>query len=230
MKSNNKINKDNLPSSIPLFAVSGGLLLPQIEIPLNVFEERYLNMIDDCLAERRLIGMIQPKQGLTASLGKKKKLYQTGCLGRIKAFNETDDGRYLIVVSGVCRFELGEEIDTMRGYRRFKVDYENFDDFNYDIEESNIEINKEELISNIDRYLGGKDVDAILNGSENFASMDSRFLVDFLCCYLPFSVEEKQLFVEAKSLEERTKALLDVLGMAAVDKVFSTENNNKIIH
>jgi hypothetical protein len=231
VRKDSSLNPQNMPSSIPVFPLAGALLLPGIEIPLNIFEDRYINMVDDALAEKRIIGMIQPKPSLFSGLKNKKPLYEIGCCGKIKAFNETEDGRYLIVLSGVTRFKINEEIQTTRGYRRFKVSYNEFsDDFSDLSQQHSSDIDRGQLIESIEKYLSDKDVDSVLNSSENFATMDLDFLVDFLCCYLPFSNEEKQLFIEARTFHERASTLLDVLGMAEASKNFKTEENNKIIH
>ena len=122
------VKQISLPQTIPVFPLPGVLLLPGIELPLNIFEEKYINLVDDALAEKKLIGIAQPKNGLLNRIAKNKPLYEIGCLGKIKAYNETDDGRYLIVLSGITRFEKIEESTTTRGYRRFKVDYNKFED------------------------------------------------------------------------------------------------------
>ncbi|HCR85419.1 MAG TPA: peptidase S16, partial [Alphaproteobacteria bacterium] len=160
------IKKDNLPLTLPIFPLSGALLLPNIELPLNIFEQKYIKMVDDALAEKKLIGLVQPQHNLIAKISKNKPLYKVGCVGKIRAFNETDDGRYLIVLSGVCRFTLGEEVATMRGYRRFKVDYSSFEnDFEVRSEKNifKLEIERKELFSKINSYLEKNSIDASLN-------------------------------------------------------------------
>ena len=107
----------DLPASLPVFPLGGVLLLPYGRLPLNIFEERYLAMVDDALRSERLIGIIQPSNEAD-SQQKSPPLYKTGCAGRITAFSETDDGRYLVTLLGVCRFNIDQEIDSTRGYRR----------------------------------------------------------------------------------------------------------------
>ncbi len=211
------IKSNNLPITIPVFPLSGALLLPGIELPLNIFEPRYVNMVNDALAEKKLIGLVQPEQKFYSKLIKSKPLYSIGCLGKIKAFNETEDGRYLIVLSGVSRFELGEEIASTRGYRRFKVSYDNFkDDFVIKKlrEEFKLDLSKADLVNKIDSYLKGYENYNGASSLSELLNVESAFLVDFLCSYLPFSAQEKQIFIESKTIEERAKNLYKVLGLA----------------
>ena len=136
----------NLPASLPVFPLGGVLLLPYGRLPLNIFEQRYLAMTDDALRSERLIGIIQPTSE-TESQQKTPSLYKTGCAGRITAFSETEDGRYLITLLGICRFNIEQEIDSTRGYRRvvpnwepFRSDVEKIDKFDMDKELSLIHI------------------------------------------------------------------------------------------
>ncbi len=227
---NFEMKAENLPLTIPVFPLSGALLLPGLELPLNIFEPRYVKMVDDALSEKRLIGLIQPEQKLFSKLIKNRPLYQTGCVGKIKAFNETEDGRYLIVLSGVTRFKTLEEIPTTRGYRRFKVEYT---DFAADLEikkarESfKLEIKKDDLVKKIDNYLKKTDGYNGIEDIETIKNIEPAFLIDFLCSYLPFSPQEKQLFIESKTIEDRAKALYKVLGMAAAEGYFADVNNTK---
>ena len=114
---------NKLPSTIPIFPLSNFIIFPNTTVPLNIFEPRYIQMIDDSMKSHRMIGMIQPKKS-----GKLKKpdLYEVGCVGKITSFNETDDGRYLIIINGVSRFNIEEEIETDKLYRLCKVNYQNY--------------------------------------------------------------------------------------------------------
>ena len=116
-------DKNKLPSTIPIFPLSNFIIFPNTTVPLNIFEPRYIQMIDDIMKSHRMIGMIQPKKS-----GKLKKpdLYEVGCIGKITSFNETDDGRYLIIINGVSRFRIDKEIETDRLYRSCKVNYQNY--------------------------------------------------------------------------------------------------------
>ncbi len=222
------IKKENLPNTIPVFPLSGTVLLPGIELPLNIFEKKYINMVDDAFSEKKLIGMIQPEQKIFSKLIKNKPLYKVGCVGRIKTFNETDDGRYLIVLSGITRFETEEEIPTTRGYRRFKVKYNNFSsdcEIKKLRENFKLDVPRNDLIKKIDSYLKGYENYNGLADVETLKNVESAFLVDFLCSYLPFSSQEKQLFVESKTIEDRAKTLYKVLGIAEADSKLLTHNH-----
>ncbi len=225
------IKREQLPNTIPIFPLTGALLLPGVELPLNIFEPKYIKMVDDALSEKRLIGIIQPNNSLFSKLSKAKGLYKYGCAGKIRAFNETDDGRYLIVLSGISRFEIGEEIPTIRGYRRFRVKWEEFaDDFNYRDEWQNFEIEsgRKVLFEKVDAYLSKGNHNASLASISSFNNVDDGFIIDFLASYLPFSSEEKQLFLECKTLQERAKEMFKVLGIAEAEAKFG--NLNKTIH
>lgn len=221
------IKRDNLPSSIPVFPLSGALLLPGIELPLNIFEPRYVKMIDDALSEKKMIGIIQPQQTIMARISRGKPLYKVGCAGKIRAFNETDDGRYLVVLSGISRFEIEEEIPTIRGYRRFQVKWDKFpDDFNIKDEwrDFTSDINRKELFEKIDVYLKKNNYHGTLAGLNGFGNVDDGFIIDFLASYLPFTPEEKQLFLEAKNVAERANLMYKVLGLAEFEARFNGNN------
>lgn len=226
-----KIKKEALPSNVPVFPLTGAILLPGTEIPLNIFEPKYINMVDDALAEKKLIALVQPKQGIFTKMRKNKPLYNVGCVGKIKAFNETDDGRYLIVLNGVCRFSLDEEIVTMRGYRRFKVNYEDYvDDFNISEERKayKSEISRRDLFERIDSYIfQATDEHKNLSSYQAFDKMEDSYLIDFISSYMPFSPQEKQSLLECKTLHERTKRLYKILGFKEIS---SELNNNITIH
>ena len=112
-----------LPKTIPIFPLGGALLLPSGNLPLNIFEPRYLQMVNDSMKKHRMIGMIQPKK--TGSL-KKPDLYEIGCIGKITSFNETEDGRILIILNGICRYKINSELNTDKMYRECNVQYDNF--------------------------------------------------------------------------------------------------------
>ena len=114
---------NELPKEIPVFPLSNFIIFPDTTVPLNIFEPRYIQMVDDCMKSNRVMGMIQPKK--TGNL-KKPDLYNVGCIGKITSFNETEDGRYLIVLNGISRFKIVNEVSTNKLYRICKVNYENF--------------------------------------------------------------------------------------------------------
>ena len=139
---------EDLPAHIPLFPLSGVLLLPRGELPLNIFEPRYLNMTEDALAGSRMIGMIQPTEHENSQPN--PPLYKTGCAGRIVSFQETDDGRFLLTLKGICRFDVEEEISSTRGYRPAVIDWSQYrDDLSA---ESNTSIDRDKLLRSLKSY------------------------------------------------------------------------------
>ena len=188
----------NLPSKIPVFPLSNFIIFPETTVPLNVFEPRYLQMIDDAMKGSKMIGIIQPKkQNQTIP-----SLYNIGCAGKITNYNETDDGRYIIVLSGISRFKIIQEINTGKLYRECKV---NFNDFKIDLNERKEEIKfsdlelifkKSKSLFNKQGYIiNWKDLELqSLNQTINTISMAS-----------PFSLEEKQVLLEALNINDRKK-------------------------
>ena len=147
----------NLPASLPVFPLGGVLLLPYGRLPLNIFEQRYLAMTDDALRSERLIGIIQPTSEVEGQQ-KFPPLYKTDCAGRITAFSETDDGRYLVTLLGICRFDVEHEVDSTRGYRRVVP---NWEPFRSDVvKRDKFDIDKERLLVALRDYFEKKTIDA----------------------------------------------------------------------
>ena len=196
-----------LPRVIPIFPLPGALLLPQGRLPLNVFEPRYLAMTRRALAdEQRVIGMIQPDG---EAGGDRPSVYGTGCAGRITAFSETDDGRYLITLSGLCRFAVVEELPLEDGYRRVVADYEGF---RHDLAPAApADIDRERLIGTLRAWLDRKGVEADWDAIEE--APDDR-LVASLAMACPFGVSEKQALLEAPGPGERAEIMTALLEMA----------------
>lgn len=197
----------DLPSTIPVFPLPGVLLLPRGSLPLNIFEPRYLAMTEDAIATSdRLIGMIQPTEPERAD--KQPSLYSVGCAGRIAAFSETDDGRYLITLSGVCRFSVSEEVATMRGYRRVVPDFARWQ---ADLgEPSRAAIERERLLAALKAYFARNGMSADWKAITD--SPDDR-LVTTLSMFCPFEPQEKQALLECESLAERSATLIALLEM-----------------
>ena len=205
----------NLPSKIPVFPLSNFIIFPETTVPLNIFEPRYLQMIDDAMKGSKMIGIIQPKkQNQTIP-----SLYNIGCAGKITNYNKTDDGRYLIVLSGISRFKIIQEINTEKLYRECKV---NFDDFKIDLNEHKEEIKfsdlelifkKSKSLFNKQGYIiNWKDLELqSLNQTINTISMAS-----------PFSLEEKQVLLEALNINDRKKKLEEILTTYSVDSFNNT--------
>ena len=198
----------DLPESLPVFPLGGVLLLPYGRLPLNIFEERYLAMTDDALRSERLIGIIQPSNE-AESQQKSPPLYTTGCAGRITAFSETDDGRYLVTLLGVCRFNIDQEIDSTRGYRRVVP---NWGPFRADIEKPDkFDMDKERLLVALKVYFEKKTIDADWKAINN---MDNIQLITTLAMICPFDATEQQALLVAENIEDRASTMISLLEMA----------------
>ena len=210
--------KINLPDIIPIFPLSNFIFFPKTTVPLNIFEERYLNMIDDTMKKKdRLIGMIQPQNNQTSS----KNLYEVGCVGKITSFNETDDGRYLIALSGVNRFKIIEEIESDKLYRECKISY---NDFYSDQEENEEKISfkdLEPLFRKLKNYFSKQGL--VINWKE-LEKQDLEFSLNTLSMAAPFSLEEKQALIESQNLRSRQKIIENILETYILDEF----NNNTI--
>ena len=199
----------DLPASLPVFPLGGVLLLPYGRLPLNIFEERYLTMTDDALRSERLIGIIQPSNEAD-SQQKSPSLYKTGCAGRITAFSETDDGRYLVTLLGVCRFNIDQEIDSTRGYRRVVP---NWGPFRSDIAKPDkFDIDKERLLVALKCYFEKKTIDADWKAIN---SMNNIQLITTLAMICPFDATEQQALLVAENIEGRASTMISLLEMAS---------------
>jgi Lon protease-like protein len=197
----------DLPLAIPVFPLDGALLLPGGQLPLNIFEPRYLNMIDDVMAGDRLLGMVQTRGGerdLPA-------LAPVGSLGKVTSFAETSDGRYLVTLTGLCRFEIGEELPVRTPYRQVRA---RFDRFEADLREDEAPggLDRESFLAALGRYLENRGM-AIEWESAQAAPIDA--LVNSLAMGLPFDAAEKQALLEAVTIEERAATLTTLLEIDA---------------
>jgi len=209
---------EQLPETLPIFPLSGVLLLPGGKLPLNIFEPRYLSMVFDALAGHRMIGMVQPMQpggyagdGLPTEDGK-PKVHRIGCAGRIASFNETEDGRLLLALSGVCRFEVGRELDPAQGgYRRVSSI---FSPFRADLDQGDetVELDRERLMAALAAFFRGKKLSADWDAVKQAADQN---LVTSLSMVLPLGPVEKQALLEATDTTARAKLLTAFLEMAA---------------
>ena len=199
-----------LPEIIPVFPLSNFIFFPKTTVPLNIFEKRYLEMIDDAMKGDRIIGMIQPKESNQNS----PLLYNIGCAGKITSFHETDDRRYLIVITGISRFKISREIKTENLYRKCKVDYSNFKsdlgDTKKEIKFSDLELIFKNLKSLFDKQ------GYLINWKElEKQSLDET--INTLSMASPFSLEEKQILLETTNLDERRKKLEEILNTYVLD-------------
>lgn len=191
----------DLPDAIPVFPLPGALLLPRGRLPLNIFEPRYLAMIEDAMkTTHRLIGMVQPFEH---DMGSDPRLRQIGCAGRLSAFSETEDGRYLITLSGVSRFRVVEEMDGFSPYRRARV---NWTDFERDLgpEELDRSLDRDLFLETLKRYF---EIAQLSSDWSALREADPEMLVNSLSMLCPFEVEEKQALLEAPDLATRRETL-----------------------
>jgi len=200
----------NLPSRIPVFPLSNFIIFPETMVPLNIFEPRYIQMIDDCMKSDRIIGMIQPKN----NSGKVPELYNIGCAGKITSFNETNDGRYLIVINGISRFKIVKEINSEKLYRKFDV---SFTEYNKDTNTNPTEIKFSDL------ELIFKNLKSLFKTrgySVNWKELEQQSLdqtINTLSMASPFSLEEKQVLLESVDLKTRKQKLEEILNTYLVD-------------
>lgn len=195
----------DMPGTLPIFPLQGVLLLPRGKLPLNIFEPRYLAMVEDALATRdKLIGMIQPLAKETRASA--QPVYPIGCAGRIVSWSETDDGRFLISLAGVCRFAAGEEIATARGYRRVKADFAPYEgDFETPADGG---FDRKRLLAGLRGFFAAEGLQADWSTIET--APDER-LINTIAMLCPFAPEEKQTLLESAGLAERAKAMIGIV-------------------
>jgi Lon protease-like protein len=201
---------EDLPDSFPVFPLAGALLLPHGRLPLNIFEPRYLAMTEDALAAGRLIGMIQPDPRRAGSSA--PALYRVGCLGRIAAFSETDDNRYLITLVGVIRFAVAEELPMRRGYRRVRAALAHYAADLAPQPPDASDLDREGLLADLRGYFTRQRIDANWDAIRGMA--DSA-LVTTLCMACPFDAAEKQALLEAPTEADRAATLRAMLAIDA---------------
>ncbi len=199
MKIYNSITE--LPNKLAIFPLTGAVLFPQTQLPLNIFEPRYLNMIDEVLSSPdRIMGMIQPN--ISKNDPNSKNLKKVGCAGRISSFSETGDGRYLVTLTGLIRFEVNNELDTTTQYRQVITNYDNYKE---DLLPANVEnIDRKSLLILIKKYLEQRN---LLIDWEIIEQSPTEQLINYSGVLVPFEPEEKQLLLETKSLFDRCKTL-----------------------
>ena len=194
----------DLPQSVPLFPLSGALLLPFAQRPLNIFEPRYIEMVDAALRGDRLIGLIQPEDTSEESPRGRAPLQTIGCLGRLTHFEENGDGRYFIILDGITRFELASELTVMTPFRQGVISAERFaSDFDRGFGAESV--NRDRFIKMMRDYAEFANID--MNWDE-IAKTGIADLVNFCCMVSPYGAAEKQLLLEADSLEARAETLI----------------------
>ena len=208
--------KEDLPKIVPVFPLGNFIIFPQTTVPLNVFEPRYIEMINDSMKTNKMIGLIQPKKNENSSV---PDLYNVGCLGKITSFKDTNDGRYLIDLSGLNRFKVVKEIKSNKSYRECEV---NFEDFKEDLK-----LEKEQLKFS-DLELIFKDLKSLFNKKGyivNWKSLEKQSLnetINALAMASPFSLEEKQILLESKDLGSRKNKITEILNTYTFDNFNNT--------
>jgi Lon protease-like protein len=201
-----KYDLSNLPALIPVFPLTGALVLPRARLPLNVFEPRYLQMIDDVLkTEHRLIGMIQTRDAPT-DIGD-PPMHQIGCAGRITSFTETDDGRYLISIKGICRYRLLDRETGFTPYIKAKVEWA---DYESDLGEEEVDdgFNRPVFLNLLETYFAANELQTDWN---NLKDASTEMLINSLSMMCPFNPEERQALLEATSLKTRRETVATLM-------------------
>lgn len=201
----------DLPQVIPVFPLDGALLLPRGDLPLQIFEPRYLNMVDDVMAGDRIIGMVQTRPGSERA---RPSLAPIGCAGRVTSYAETSDGRYLITLTGVCRFMVGDELSASTPYRQVRADYGPFEQDLSTPEDEGDAADRRRFVKALKSYLNNRDLDIDVETATN-APLDA--LVTSLAMGLPFDASEKQALLEAPGFPERYQALTALLEIDALE-------------
>lgn len=202
----------DLPPRIPIFPLRGAILLPRATLPLNVFEPRYLAMVEDVLASTRIIGVIQPSGRDDSSESPEDNtadLRRVGCAGRITAYQEMDDGRYLITLTGIARYEVIDEAMTAKPFRVASVSYDRFA-CDFDIGRGEQSVDRVNLVRVLKAYLEQNRLSADWNAIERASS---EFLINALCVMSPYGPEEKQALLEAADLKTRAEVLIALAEM-----------------
>ena len=212
------MKKEDLPKKIAVFPLSNFIIFPKTTVPLNIFEPRYIDMINDSMRSNKFIGMIQPKNSKDED-DFNPKLYEIGCLGKITSFKETEDGRFLVELKGLIRFQIKEEISSGKRYREFNVNFEKFfDDLN----------EKKENIKFSDLELIFKDLKSLFEKRGfiiNWKALEKQSLdetINALAMASPFTIEEKQVLLEAKNLDIRKNKISEILTTYTFDRYNNT--------
>jgi Lon protease-like protein len=210
------MKKQDLPKIIPIFPLSNFIIFPDTTVPLNVFEPRYVEMINDSMKTNKFIGLIQPKKNNINSI---LDLHETGCLGKITNFKNTSDGRYLIDLNGLSRFKIIKEIENSKPYREYEISFEDYQD--------DLIIQKDQLRFS-DLELIFKDLKSLFEKKGyliNWKSLEKQNLnetINALAMASPFSLEEKQILLESKNLEIRKNKIAEILSTYNYDNFNNT--------
>jgi len=188
------MKNNNFPKKISIFPLSNAIFFPNTVLPLNIFEDRYIQLVNDCMKEERIFGMVQPK----SKNGSSPEVYDVGCLGKIISFNETADSRFVISLSGIIRFRIKKEVDEKKLYRKFDVDYSEFlDDLDHEKNQM-ASYNKVNFLNKLKTYF--QKINFPIDYKE-LAKLNLDQLISTVCMISPFSIEEKQKLIETLKIE-----------------------------
>jgi Lon protease-like protein len=213
------MNKNELPKKLAVFPLSNFIIFPRTSVPLNIFEPRYVDMINDSMKSDKLVGMIQPKNLKETIKDYAPQLHEIGCMGKITSFKETDDSRFIIELKGIIRFKIVNEIKSNKKYRECEVD---FRDYYEDLE------NKKEEIKFSDLELIFKDLKSLFEKRGfiiNWGALEKQSLdetINALAMASPFTIEEKQVLLEAKNLNSRKTKIAEILTTYSFDQYNNT--------
>lgn len=202
------LKESDLPAAVPVFPLAAALLLPGGRMPLNIFEPRYLSMVDDTISGKRLIGMIQPALGGALKADGEPDLCEVGCLGRVTAFSESGDGRYLITLQGVCRFRIEKELAARTPYRQCRI-LPFLSDLDADAGAENVD--RKALLKAFRAYLDAYSLEA---DWESVSRAENATLVNALSMMAPYGSAEKQALLEAPDFKSRAETLIAITEMA----------------
>jgi Lon protease-like protein len=208
----------DLPVTLPIFPLSGAVVLPGVQLPLNIFEPRYLAMVQAALASDHLVGMVQPR---ASDSGDHPQIHQIGCAGRITSYSETNDGRIVLVLTGLCRFSVQEELPMQDGFRRVQPDWSKFAT---DLEDTDGSLDERA------RFMGSLrafcDQRSVEIPWDDIAEMPDGDLVNLLCTHLPLDAEDKQALLETVQLGERASLMRGLMEMSAQASRLGTEQRH----
>jgi uncharacterized protein len=209
----------DLPAELPVFPLAGAVAMPGIQLPLNIYEQHYLNMIQDVLATDHLIGMIQPLSNQDEV--EIPPLHRVGCAGRVTSYSETNDGRVVLVLTGVCRFEVQGELEETRGYRRVRAVWNRFaNDF---LPEGGHLVNRDRFLASLRTYVRPRGVEIPW---DDLKAMEDLDLINLLTAHLPLPPEDKQALIETIELADRAELMRGLMDMASASSVEGVEQRH----
>ena len=204
------MKRSNLPNKIAIFPLSDAVFFPRTMLPLNIFEDRYIQLVRDCMKGQRLFGMIQPK----VKSGQTPEVYKVGCLGKIVSFNEIGDKKFIIALSGIIRFRILKELSNKKLYREFNVDYSDFID-DLEVKENITKgYTDKNLLKKIKYFFNRRNYSVKFNELEK---LNFNQLISTICMISPFSVEEKQKLIETIKTKEKLEVLEDIMNFNLLD-------------